>query len=148
MHVVGGGSQEDNAAGWPRSWSQTIRGHSPLPALECTIVHLSYRGAIFTDTALRKQGITETICIAYMTEPKYGLYILSRFWWAGVKIDSSCRLPKVSLICKFPRLLSLVFTNLEWAATFFRPPALLALFVWGPVSDFTQKGLKFSNQQI
>ena len=38
------------------------------------------------DAALRKQGISETICIAYMTEPRYGLYILSRFWRAGVKI--------------------------------------------------------------
>ena len=148
MHVVRGGPQEDNAAGWPWSWTQTIRGHSPLPTLECTIVHLSYRGAIFMGTALREQGITESICIAHMTETRYGLYILSRFWRAGVKIYSSCRLPKVSLICKFPHLLSLTFTNLEWAATFFRPPALLALFVWGPVSDFTQEALKFSNQQI
>ena len=148
MHVVGGGLQEDNTAGWPWSWTQAIRGHSSLPTLECTSVHLSHNGAIFMDAPLREQGSIKTICIIYMTEPRYVLYIHSRFWWAGVKIYSSCRLPKISLLCKFPHLLELTFTNLEWSATFFRPPALLTLFVWVPVSDFTQEALTFSNQQI
>lgn len=100
MHAVRGGPQEDNAAGWPWSWTQTIRGHSPLPTLECTIVHLSYRGAIFMGAALREQGVTESICIAHMTETRYGLYTL-KILASWCKDLPSCRLPKVSLICKF-----------------------------------------------
>ena len=53
--------------------------------------------------------------------------------------------PRTSLICKSPCLLNLCLT--VWSVCLFLW-SLLTLFVWRPVSDFTQEASKVSNQHV
>ena len=55
--------------------------------------------------------------------------------------------PKTSFVNKFPCLLTLPLTNLEWSAFFFFW-SLLALHVWGSVSDINQEISDFVNQHL
>ena len=93
---VGRGHQEDTTAIWLMSWPWTVRGPSPPPLpFEWEVWSSSHSWSHFQGHSLERAMCCWDRLVNtsdwILLRPKYKL---SRFWWAGVKICSSCNHPK------------------------------------------------------
>ena len=95
-----------------------LRLLSPSPVLGIPLTVPTLRAGC-KDTSMRESCVVETIWTIYVTKQLRPPYKPLRFWQAGAYSFSSCGHPRTSLICKFPCLLNLPPTNLEWSASFF-----------------------------
>lgn len=81
--------------------------------------HCSHSQSCFKDTALKEECVVEPIWWVYVTEPSKGFYLTFKILVGGLRHLYFLQLPKTSLLCKFPCLLKLPPTNLEWSGSFF-----------------------------
>lgn len=136
-------------ASWPKSWTWAIWGSSSSPCpWNIESAHHSHSWDYFKDLALKEQVICYWNHLDWI--PDWSsirpLYKLLRFWQVGAEIYLSSWPPKRSLICKVLLLIKTATYQSQVACLFLWP--LLALQVWGPISDFTQEAPEGAKQQL
>lgn len=142
---LGGGHQEDMIASWPVSWPCSRQLLLPSLILAMRILSTVATGGVaFRDPPLREQCVVGTIVRYMWLNP-----VKASIWTFSIMVGRYRRYlfvlwpPKTSLLyVKSLCLLKLLPTNLEWPAFL---SFLLALCVWGWVTDFTQQTSDLAN---